>query len=78
MYLDENTLDEQIDRLAKEAESLTDDSDLQLLLGYHWLGVGETEKAIEPLTKAKEDYKNSGAASVLLDLAEKIKAGETQ
>ncbi len=78
MYLDENTLDEQIDRLAKEAESRPDESDLQLLLGYHWLGVGETEKSLEPLTKAKEDYKNFGAASTLLDLAEKIKAGETQ
>ncbi|MFH1371842.1 MAG: hypothetical protein ABII09_11245 [Planctomycetota bacterium] len=78
LYLDENTLDEQIDRLAKEAESRPDDSDLQLLLGYHWLGVGETEKSLEPLTRAREDYKNFGAASTLLDLAEKIKAGETQ
>jgi tetratricopeptide (TPR) repeat protein len=78
LYLDENTLDEQIDQLAKAAEALPGDSDLQLLLGYHWLGVGETEKAYGPLTKAKEDYKNFGAATTLLDLTEKIKAGETQ
>jgi tetratricopeptide (TPR) repeat protein len=78
LYLDENTLDEQIDQLAKAAEALPNDSDLQLLLGYHWLGIGETEKSLGPLTKAKEDYKNFGAASTLLELAEKIKAGETQ
>jgi tetratricopeptide (TPR) repeat protein len=78
LYLDENTLDEQIDRLVKEAESRPNDSDLQLLLGYHWLGIGETEKSLSPLAKAKEDYKNFGVASTLLDLAEKIKAGETQ
>ncbi len=78
LYLDENNLDEQIDRLAQEALSRPDDSDLQLLLGYNLLGAGETEQSIEPLTKAKDDYKNFGAASVLLDLAEKIKTGETQ
>ena len=78
LYLDENTLDEQIDQLTKAAEAIPNDSDLQLLLGYHWLGIGETEKSIEPLAKAKEDYKNFGAASTLLELAGKIKAGETQ
>jgi tetratricopeptide (TPR) repeat protein len=78
LYLDENKLDEQIDRLAQEAETQPDNSDLQLLLGYHWLGIGEIEKSLAPLTKARDDYKNFGAASTLLDLAKKIEAGEKQ
>ncbi len=78
LYLDENTLDEQIDQLAKAADAMPGDSDLQMLLGYNLLGVGETDKAVGPLTKARDDYKNFGAANTLLELAEKIKTGETQ
>jgi hypothetical protein len=78
LYLDENTLMDQIDLLAKQAQSQPTDSNLQLLLGYQLLGIGETEKAIGPLQKAKEDSTNSAAATMLLELAEKIKAGETE
>ncbi len=78
LYLDENTLDEQIDRLAEQTENRPYDSDLQLLLGYQLLGIGETEKSIEPLKKAKEDYKNFGAAATLLELAEQIASGESE
>jgi hypothetical protein len=78
LYLDENTLMDQIDELAKQTENNPSDSDLQLLLGYQQLGIGETESAIVPLNKAKEDNKNSDAATMLLELAEKIKAGENQ
>jgi tetratricopeptide (TPR) repeat protein len=78
LYLDENTLMDQIDLLAKAAQNNPSDSDLQLLLGYQLLGIGETEKAIEPLNTAKEDSRNSAAAALLLDLAEKIRTGETQ
>ena len=78
LYLDENTLMDQIDSLAKAAQNNPSDSDLQLLLGYQLLGIGETEKAIEPLNTAKENPGNSAAAALLLDLAEKIKTGETQ
>jgi tetratricopeptide (TPR) repeat protein len=78
LYLNENTLDEQIDRLAEAAGNNPADSDLQLLLGYQWLGIGETEKALVPLNNAARDDRNRAAAIVMLDLAEKIKSGENQ
>ena len=78
LYLDENTLMDQIDRLADQTKNQPDDSNLQLLLGYQWLGIGETDKSLELLNKAAVDPTNSAAAGTLLDLAEKIKAGETQ
>ncbi len=78
LYLDENTLMDQIDLLAKAAQNNPSDSDLQLLLGYQLLGVGETDSAIEPLNAARQDSVNSAAAALLIDLAEKIKTGETQ
>lgn len=78
LYLDENTLMDQIDALAKQVENNPFDGDLQLLLGYHWLGIGETEKSLVPLNRAKEYPRNATAATMLLNLAEKIKTGETQ
>lgn len=76
LYPDEDTLLDQIDRLAKKAEMYTYDADLQLLLGYQLLGIGEVDRAIEPLMHAREDLMNLNAASVLLNLAEKIKTSK--
>jgi thioredoxin-like negative regulator of GroEL len=78
LYLDENTLDEQIDRLSEAAANNPADTDMQLLLGYQLLGIGETEKAIESLNAANTDGRNYATVNVLLDLAEKIKSGETK
>jgi tetratricopeptide (TPR) repeat protein len=78
LYLDENILIHQIDMLAEATAALPTDSSLQLLLGYQQLGTGETEKSIGPLNNANADYNNSEAATMLLNLAEKIKAGENQ
>ena len=76
LYADEDTLLDQIDRLTKKAEMYTYDADLQLLLGYQLLGIGEVDRAIEPLMHAREDLMNLNAASVLLNLAEKIKTSK--
>jgi len=73
LYLDEDILTTQIHRLTGRAEQYPSNSDLQLLLGYQWLGIGELDKALPLLTKARDDYKNFAAASALLKLAEKIK-----
>ncbi len=78
LYLDEEALLEQIDRLAEQAALWPNNSDLQLLLGYHYLGIGEMEKSLEPLRNARRDYKNFAAASVLLELAEKIQEESTE
>ena len=76
LYEDEAVLIEQIERLSEAAEAEPYNSDLQLLLGYHQLGIGEIEKAHDSLERASQDTENAAAASVLLGLVEKIAAGE--
>jgi hypothetical protein len=78
LYPDEDTLLEQIDILTKQAESYNFDADLQLLLGYQLLGIGQTDRAVEPLMHAGKDLVNADASAVLLKLAEKIKTPSTE
>jgi len=78
LYLDENTLDSQIDRLAETAANNPADTDIQLLLGYQLLGIGESNRAIESLNRANLDGRNLATVTVLYDLAEKIESGETR
>jgi tetratricopeptide (TPR) repeat protein len=78
LYPDEDKLLEQIDRLAQKAETFNYDADLQLLLGYQLLGIGEVDRAVEPLMHASEDLVNVDAAGILLNLAEKIKTSDVQ
>jgi tetratricopeptide (TPR) repeat protein len=73
LYSDDNMLFEQIDDLTEEAELYRYDADLQLLLGYQLLGVGEIDEAFGPLQQASIDLENAVAANMLLDLLEKIK-----
>ena len=73
LYADDNTLFEQIDDLAEEAELYSYDADLQLLLGYQLLGVGEINEAAGPLQQASLDLENADAANILLALLEKIR-----
>jgi tetratricopeptide (TPR) repeat protein len=77
LYPDDDVLSRQIDRLAEKATAYSFDADLQLLWGYQLLGIGEVDKALEPLSRAMQDLQNATAAKVLLDLAEKIKVGST-
>jgi len=74
LYTDDDILFEQIERLSQQAELYSFDADLQILLGYQLLGIGEIDKAIEPLQQANQDLENAAAAKILLDLLEKIKA----
>ena len=69
---------EQIDRLAEKAELYNFDADLQLLLGYQLLGIGQIDEALEPLLRASKDMKNADAAAILLRLLEKIKAEDSE
>jgi tetratricopeptide (TPR) repeat protein len=78
LYPDETTLFEQIDRLAEKAELYSFDADLQLLLGYQLLGIGEIDEALEPLLRASKDMENENAAATLLKLLEKIKAENSE
>jgi tetratricopeptide (TPR) repeat protein len=73
LYPEEDILFEQIEQLAEKAELYSFDGDLQLLLGYHLLGIGEVDEAIESLQLANQDLENATSAAVLLSLAEKIR-----
>jgi len=73
LYSSDDILFEQIEHLTKKAELFSFDADLQLLLGYQWLGIGEVDKAVEPLQRASQDFENAAAATILLDLLAKIK-----
>jgi tetratricopeptide (TPR) repeat protein len=72
LYTDEDVLYEQIDLLIQKAELYGFDGDLQLLLGYHMLGIGEIDAAVESLRLANQDFINAPSAAVLLSLAEKL------
>jgi hypothetical protein len=74
LYSGDDILFEQVIRLSEKAEVFSFDADLQLLLGYQLLGLGEVDEASEPLLRAGEDLQNAAAAAVLLKLQEKIKA----
>jgi hypothetical protein len=78
LYLDEKTLLAQIDELGKKTELFSSDADLQLLLGYQLLGIGQTDQALAPLMFASKDMVNADAANVLLKLLEKVKAAEPE
>lgn len=78
LYPNEQMLLEQLDLLAEKIELYSFDADLQLLLGYQLLGIGQTDKAVEPLLNASGDLTNADAAAVLLRLLEKIKASNSE
>jgi hypothetical protein len=78
LYADEEILSAQVDKLAEWAKQNSFDSDLQLLLGYHLLGVAGYDEAEEPLKQASLDYKNYQAATELLELLGKIRADESR
>ncbi|HLB75199.1 MAG TPA: tetratricopeptide repeat protein [Sedimentisphaerales bacterium] len=74
LYGDDDKLLDHIDKLSEKAEFYGFDADLQLLLGYHLLGVGELDAAVEPLSKAGQDFANAEASQILLKVLEKAKA----
>jgi len=78
LYANDDALFEQIEQLLDKVETYGFDADLKLLLGYHLLGVGETEYARAPLEQAGQDLKNVQAATVLLDLLKKMEATDSE
>ncbi|MBN1974956.1 MAG: tetratricopeptide repeat protein [Sedimentisphaerales bacterium] len=76
LYPNDEALLAQLDELADEAENYSFDADLQLLLGYQLLGIGQHDKAVLPLKNASLDMKNKQAATVLMNLLTKIKLNE--
>jgi hypothetical protein len=72
LYADDQAILKQIEVLVEKAELYTFDADLQLLLGYQLLGIGELDAASGPLLRASMDLENAKAAEVLLKLLHKI------
>ncbi len=77
LYLEEEILLAQIDKLAVQSGHHNFRPDEHLLLGYQLLGIGEMDKAIEHLTKAAQNPENADAVTVLLKLTEQINANDT-
>jgi tetratricopeptide (TPR) repeat protein len=73
LYLDEEVLLKQVDQLASQAELSAFNPDVELLLGYHLLGIGEIDASIDQLAKAANTPVNNEAATALLKMAVQIK-----
>jgi tetratricopeptide (TPR) repeat protein len=72
LYLDDNVLMGQIDKLARQAGS---DSDLQLLAGYQLLGIHQFDAAMDFLNKAQlGDKNNQIAVGKLMFILNNLKA----
>ena len=72
LYSNDDVLFAQVEKLVDKADQAEDDADLQLLLGYQLLGVGETGYAREQLEQAAQDPKDAAAAGILLKVVEKM------
>jgi len=78
LYSTDDDLIKQIDTLSESASQNLQDANLQLLLGYHQLGIGELNKAAPPLQQAASDETNGPAANSLIKLLDKLQAAQTQ
>ncbi len=78
LYTEDDLLFEQIDLLSEVAELYSSDADIQLLLGYQLLGIGEIDEAFEPLHQASLDLNNMDSAAILLDLLERIRTEDAE
>lgn len=78
LYPDDDVLFEQIDKLSEKAKLYSYDADLQLLLGYQLLGIGETDEAEQQLLKASQDMTNAPYALRLLEVLAKIRQQEIE
>ena len=78
LYKVEDDLFRQIDELMIASDKMPYDRNLKFLLGYHLLGVGETEAAAAYLQDASLTPQNAEGASVLLALVEQVREAEKQ
>lgn len=72
LYANDDVLFAQVEELVDKLDRYGYDADLQLLLGYNLLGIGETGYAREPLERASQDMENAESARVLLKLLDKV------
>ncbi len=77
LYPNDDVLLKQIDNLKEKAAQNSLNADMQLLLGYQLLGIGEMDSAVAPLQQASLDAANGPAAATLMKLLDKIRAAKT-
>ncbi|MFH1614442.1 MAG: hypothetical protein ABIG61_05085 [Planctomycetota bacterium] len=73
LYRDKSVLVKQINELAEKVDDNPKDTNLQLLLGYQLLGIGQVEQGRMVLKKVADSYVNGRAASALLGHAAQMK-----
>ncbi len=76
LYSEDEVLFDQIDRLVDLSQAHPQNTDLQLLLGYQLLGVGELDSAMAPLVQARQDPKNIEIANALIEVLIHIQNAE--
>lgn len=76
LYSEDSVLQQQVGQLAEVVELNAFDADLKLLLGYQLLGIGKFDEAVEHLQSARLDCNNSQAATVLMNLLEKLRKAD--
>ena len=78
LYAEEETLTQQIDSLGTKVDSRAFDTDMQLLLGYHLVGIGQLDDAVPHLQRAAGASENKTAVDKLLKLIERVQSQEKQ
>ncbi len=76
LYDDDNTLSEQVGDLIMASAGEPDNTDYQLLLGYHYLALEDYSQASMLLNQAAADEKNAGAVDKLLDLIDRLQSAQ--
>ncbi len=74
MYSSEEVLQRQLDNLSLAADTNPQNADLQLLVGYNKLGMGDIDKAEAALKPIVNDNINGPAAGALLKVVDKVRA----
>jgi tetratricopeptide (TPR) repeat protein len=77
LYPSDDVLLKQIEQLREKADRSKGDADLQLLLGYQYLGLDELDKAEGPLKNAIADELNGDTAKSLLQMLDNLRTGQT-
>jgi Flp pilus assembly protein TadD len=72
MYKDEAELNAQIKNLERAVSMDPANAELQLLLGYQFLGIGKYDAALVPLQVAQRNARTAAPASSLILLLEKV------
>ena len=67
-YPDIRVLHDQVDALSAMAKAQPRNTDLQLILGYQYWGLGRTDLAIPTLNNAKQEQINTQPANILINI----------